>query len=116
MYYTGRKGRGKREVRNPYYSLREIRLRIKKTKVQVTGTAYMEAQRDFGWGEKEILDAVRKLKFRHFYKSEKCRIDPGQIVDYYKARGLKEENVYIHFYIDIETDELVVQSCKRLEE
>jgi hypothetical protein len=85
-------------------------------KVQVTGTAYSCALRDFGWGEKDILDAVRKLKPKCFYKTEECRVKSGQMVDYYKARGLKGENVYLHFYIDIVTDELVIQSCKRLEE
>jgi hypothetical protein len=94
VFRPRRKRRRKSKERGSYYPLHEIRLRIKKGKVQVTGTAYSCALQDFGWGEKDILDAVRKLKPWHFYKTEECRVDPGQMVDYYKARGLKGENVY----------------------
>lgn len=111
-----RKGRRKRKSRIPYYPLPEVRLRIRTGKVQITRTALSCAREDFGWGAKEILDAVRNLKPKHFYKTEVCRRYPGQMVDYYKAKRLKGENVYIHFYIDITTDELVVQSCKGLKE
>jgi len=116
MSWSWRKGRHKRRERDPYYPLQEVRLRIKMRKVQVTGTAYSCALQDFGWGEKDILDAVGRLKLKHFYKTEECRADPGQMVDYYKAKGLIGETVYLHFYIDITTDELVIQSCKKPEE
>ncbi len=61
-----------------------------------------------------MLDAVSKLGKKHFYKTEPCQIVRGIMVDYYKVRGLKGEDVYIHLYVDPEKDVLVVQSCKRL--
>ena len=108
--------RRKRKGRRSYYPLREVRLRVRTGKVKVTGSASRCAQQDFGWGVKDILDAVQKLKPKHFYKTEQCKVKPGQMVDYYTAKGLKGEDVYIHFYIDITTDVLIIQSCKKLEE
>jgi len=84
--------------------------------VQFTGTALSCAWEDFAWGKKEVLEAVMSLKLRHFYKTEECKVYPGQMVDYYKAKKLKGENVYTHFYIDITTDNLIIQSFKKLEE
>ncbi len=72
------------------------------------------AQRDFGWETRDILDALRRLKPGHFYKSEPSGKKHGVVLDFYKAYGLKGEDVYIHFYIDDEDGVLVVNSFKRV--
>jgi len=36
------------------------------------------------------------------------------LIDYYKAHGLKGEDVYTHFYIDTETELLIVDSFKKI--
>ncbi len=74
------------------------------------------ALQDFGWGQQDIIKAVLTLKKKHFFKTQPCQVVPGEMVDYYKARKLMGEKVYIHLYIDIGTDMVVVQSCKQLEE
>jgi len=111
-----RKGKYKGKGRVSYYPLHEVRLRIRKGKVLVTGSALEGARQDFNWGGKDVIEAVLNLKPKHFYKTEECKAAPGEMVDYYRAKGLKGENVYIHFYIDIATDTLIIQSCKKLEE
>ena len=74
----------------------------------------------WGYPQNVSRDWPRKwFRFRGagpFYKTEECKAAPGEMVDYYRAKGLKGENVYIHFYIDIATDTLIIQSCKKLEE
>jgi hypothetical protein len=72
--------------------------------------AVSDALRDFGWEKEDILDAVTKLKPSQCYKSEQYRNIPGCHVDYYRAAGLKGENVYTHFYIHVRTGELIINS------
>lgn len=70
--------------------------------------------RCFGWGMDNILDAFLKLKPQHFYKTDVSRINPENVIDYYKARGLKGENIYTHFYIDDEAEFLIINSFKKI--
>ena len=68
----------------------------------------------FGWGFADILDALIKLQPKHFYKKAVARFDPKIVLDFYKATGLKGENVYTHFYIDDELNKLIVNSFKEI--
>jgi len=80
------------------YPLSEIKQLIGQGKVWLKPNVLKDAQSDFGWGKSDIVDALSKLKPGHFYK----------------AYGLKGEDVYIHFYIDDEDGVLVVNSFKRV--
>lgn len=72
------------------------------------------AWRDFGWREADIRDAVAKLQVKHFYKHEPYWENPSIEMDYYKARGLKGEDVYTHFHV--EEGLLIISSFKKIEE
>ena len=61
-----------------------------------------------------MLDALRRLRPGHFHKSDNSDVKPAVVLDFYKARGLKGEDVYTHFYIDDEKRVLVINSFKRI--
>lgn len=97
-----------------HYQLSEVRDLIKSGKVILRENALAEARKAFGWSSEDILVALSALKPSHFHKSEKSFYTPLIVLDFYKARGLKGENVYTHFYIKDHTDELVVNSFKEI--
>jgi hypothetical protein len=97
-----------------FYSLSEVRQMVDQGKILLRPNALDDAQRDFGWDTRDILDALRKLQPRHFYKSDTSAKKPAVVLDFYKAPGLKGEDVYTHFYIDDENSVLVVNSFKRV--
>jgi hypothetical protein len=72
------------------------------------------ADKAFGWNSDDILDALMKLQPKHFYKTELSNFEPHFPIDVYKARGIKGENVYTHFYVDNETNRLIIQSFKEI--
>ncbi len=75
----------------------------------------MDGARDaFEWRLHDILDALGRLQSKHFYKSDVSQNDPHLILDFYEACGLKGEDVYTHFYIDRDTDTLIVNSFKEI--
>lgn len=104
---------GARKRKKSYYPLSEVREKIAQGKVLVRSNALDDARRDFGWGVDEILDAICKLKPKHFHKHAESKVRPPTMLDIYKADGLKGEDIYTHFYIDEETKILVINSLKR---
>jgi hypothetical protein len=107
----------KRKKPHPYYDLAHVKELVADPEGHwVLRRALVTARVDFGWGIEDIRDAVRKLRLKHYCKTSECRTIPGEMVDCYKARGLKGEDVYLHFCVDLETGCLVIQSCHRLEE
>ena len=100
-------------VRNkPYYSLARVRKLAVSGECYVKGKARATAQNDFGWDQVDIKKAISKLQHKHFYKSDTKYDNPGIYVDYYKAKNLMGENVYIHFRI--EDDRLIICSFKEI--
>jgi hypothetical protein len=113
----GNRGKGKRETASKpqsFYALSEVRDLIDQRRVDVRPNALDDAQRDFGWETSDILDALKRLQPKHFYKSDASAKKYGVVLDFYKACGLKGEDVYTHFYIDDEKGVLVVNSLKRI--
>lgn len=96
----------------PYYSLTAAKQLIKQGDVAIRGNALEGAYQDFGWKTDDILDAIRKLKPAHYYKSEPSRMRESLLIDYHKAPELKGEAVYIHFYIA--DGRLIVNSFKKI--
>jgi len=113
MFKSKRKKGSKPGRSKAYYSLQDVRKHIVEGKVLIRSNATRDALNDFGWGTNDILDALKKLKLKHYHKTEPYRSNPTVKVDYYKARNLKGENVYTHFYIN-ENDELVINSFKEI--
>ena len=105
---------GGRKKRGSFYDLKEVKDLIRKGKVRVQGNAKAGAKEAFGWTISEILDALLDLEPRHFYKSDVWKIDRSVVLDFYKARDLKEVSVYTHFYINDETGFLVISSFKEI--
>lgn len=97
----------------PYYSLKLVK-RLIRTKGchSITRKAQETAENDFGWKKKEIVAAIMKLQISHFLKRDVRYDNPSIHVDYYKARGLCGEDVYIHFRIEKEI--LYICSFKRI--
>lgn len=97
-----------------FYSLAVVKGLVKTGNVLIRGKSLDSALSDFGWESTDILDALKKLQPKHFYKSEESYFTPKIPIDYYKAHGLKGEDVYTHFYIDTETKLLIVDSFKKI--
>jgi len=95
-----------------YYSLSVVKQLVKQGDVDIRGNALDSAYQDFGWKSGDILDAIRKLKPAHYYKSELSRMRESLVIDYYKAPELKGEAVYVHFYIV--DGRLIVNSFKKI--
>lgn len=100
----------------PYYSLAKVRQLCAEGKVLFEGKAADDAHYCFGWDHSDILEAIKKIKHIHFYKSEESRLSPEIMLDVYHARQIKGEDIYTHFYIDMQTDQLVINSFKELKE
>lgn len=78
--------------------------------------AIATARHDFGWRVAQIREAILKLQRKHFYKTENHRFKRPELnikVDYYKARDLMGEDVYIHLHVD-ENGWLIIDSFKRI--
>jgi hypothetical protein len=95
-----------------HYDLSYIRQLIDEQKVLIRQNAEDSALDNFGWGIDDIKAAIKKLKPKHYHKSEDHRERPGTILDYYKAHGIKTEDIYTHFYIDSDGF-LIISSFKR---
>ena len=80
----------------------------------IRSQALESALNDFGWELIDILDAFKKLQRKHFHKTENSYFNKDLPIDYYKARDLKGEDVYTHFYIDKEMNVLQVDSFKKI--
>lgn len=115
-YIMRKKGKKKITVKkfSSYYSLTEIRRLIDEGKVVIRKNALDGARRDFGWDPTDILDTIKQLRAKDFYKTDASRIKPAVMIDVYKARGLKGENVYTHFYIHARLGKLVINSFKEI--
>ena len=98
----------------PYYSLGVVKGLVKTGNILIREKALDSALKDFGWEVSDILDALKKLQPKHFYKPGESYFTPKIPFDFYKAYNLKGEDVYIHFYIDKETELLIVDSFKRI--
>lgn len=84
----------------PYYSLKKVKFLVSEKKCSINDNARRTARKDFGWGAADIKKALSRLQPKHFYKSDSKYDDPTVYVDYYKARDLMGENLYIHFRIE----------------
>lgn len=97
----------------PYYGLKKVKLLVSNNRCKINQKARSSASKCFGWKQSDILKALLKLQPKHFYKSDFKYDNPSIHVDYYKARGLMGENVYIHFRI--EDDFLIICSFKEVQ-
>ena len=96
----------------PYYSLKTVKSLVSNNRCLINQKARKSALKCFGWKKADIHKALLKLQAKHFYKSDYKYDNPSIYVDYYKARGLMDENVYIHFRI--EDDYLIICSFKEV--
>lgn len=110
-----KRGHAKTGSGNRCYPLRKIQYLVRENRAQITLNAMQSAYLDFGWNEADILDAILKLRAKDFYKSEESKTMPGICLDFYRAYGLKVENVYIHLYVATAPEELIVNSFKKLD-
>jgi|AntAceMinimDraft_8_1070364.scaffolds.fasta_scaffold20920_4 hypothetical protein len=100
--------------KQPFYGLTEIKCLIEEGSVFVQGNALKYAREDFEWGISDILAALASLRLKDFHKSDVLSSNKLIVVDYYKAWGLKGENVYTHLYINDISGELIINSFKEI--
>lgn len=97
----------------PSYSRADIAEKIESGNVFITGRALGDAYNDFHWEEEDILEAISRLKPNDCYKTEECENCPGAMMDFYRVDDLMDEkDVYTHFFIDPNTERLVINSFK----
>lgn len=92
-----------------YYRLSEVVQKINNGQVLITKNASHEAYQIFGWGFSDIKNAYKKLRPKHFYKTDVSHNDTSLCLDFYKATIYREE-IYTHFYIDDFSGFLVINS------
>jgi hypothetical protein len=97
-----------------YYRLDEVKQLVRTGNYIIRSNVFLTAYADFGWGRADIEDAILRLQRKNFYKAEQSKVSRRTVLDYYKAYGLKNEDVYLHFYIDDDKGELVINSLKRI--
>jgi hypothetical protein len=98
-----------------HYSLKEVKALVRRGDWRINQNALNGARNSFGWGVDEIRSAILALHPCDFDISDWSRHKPGVMIDYYKARNLKGENVYTHFYIDHDEVIVVINSFKRID-
>jgi hypothetical protein len=104
--------RKKRKVATKsYYSLTEAVQKINNGQVLIRPNAVRDAFQLFGWGVSDIKDAYRRLRPRHFHKTDESKVKAGVYLDFYKAT-INGERIYTHFYINNESI-LVINSFHR---
>jgi hypothetical protein len=112
------KGSKKRKERTPpkkpFYKLTEIKCLVENGDVFVRDNARKGALEDFEWGISDILAALTSLRLKDFHKTDVLSSDKYVGIDYYKARGLKGEDVYTHFYINKTSGDLIINSFHRI--
>jgi len=97
----------------PAYPLDEVNQLIAEGKVDFWPNALRLAKNDFGWSPKEIIEAVGRLRPIDFHKREQCDHYPKIVLDVYRPRRrIKAEWIYLHLYINDETNQLIINSCK----
>lgn len=96
----------------PAYSFSQIRDLLQNDHYLVSKGARRTAIDDFGWKDEDIKKAILALKLKDFYKTTDNWDDPSIKVDYYRAKGLLGENVYMHFHV--EDGDLIISSFKEL--
>lgn len=110
-------GHSLRSSEKPHYNLSEVKSLVNEGRVEINKDARKDADDCFGWKQDKIIKAIQRLRLSDFYKKEP-KYDTLQtiMVDYYKARNMMGEQVYIHFRIDEDENGklLVICSFKRI--
>lgn len=91
------------------YNLSEVIQKINGGQFLVRPDVIRDAFQLFGWGISDIKIVYKKLKPKHFQKSDNLRSKPGYVIDVYKIH-IFGENIYTHFYIDSTTNRLIINS------
>ena len=100
------------------YSLRHVQNLIRRGKYLIKDNAVDSAENDFGWTASDIKEVMCRLKPKHFRKTELSKNLPGVMIDYYAARKMKGQQVYLHFYVVYDGSEelVVINSFHRFKE
>ena len=109
----------------PTYSLKLVKEKVRNNEWKPSDDALNDAWSDFGWDVSDMAKVLLKLNPRdhdlnrqrnHFYKSDTFNDQNHLLLDFYKARNIKDgENVYIHLYIRAEDNKVIVNSFKELQ-
>jgi hypothetical protein len=98
----------KTNIVKAHYDLSRVNNLIKTGQYRIKPDVLRDAYIEFGFLEKDILKAYRKLKPENCVKSEASKYIKVMILDFYEAHifGL---DIYTHFYIDA-TEVLIINS------
>jgi hypothetical protein len=101
--------RSKRIYLKSYYSLDRVVQKINDRQLWINEDVQEDARIQFGWRISDIKNAYRKLQPKHFVRSAMSEKLFGVVLDYYIAI-IDGEKIFTHFYIDNETDLLIINS------
>jgi len=105
--------RKRKPIRRSYikshYKLSEVIKKINNGQVRIRRNAEDKAYKQFGWGLSDIKNAYKKLRSRHFDKTDVSDYKEGVALDFYKAT-IYGEKIYTHFYINDKSKFLVINS------
>ena len=99
----------RRSYTKSHYQLSEVIQKINNGQVLINYNAERDAYQQFGWGLPDIKDAYRKLRPKHFHKTDVSQYKAGVALDFYKAT-INGEKIYTHFYINDKSKFLVINS------
>lgn len=99
----------RRSYTKSYYQLSEVIKKINSDQVLINKNAEDDAYQQFGWGISDIKDAYRKLRPKHFHKTDASEYIVGVAIDFYKAT-INGEKIYTHFYINDKSGFIVINS------
>lgn len=104
---------------NPHYPISYVRKLITENSYDIKPPAQKCARNLFGYGEQEILTAIRTLRPKEHFAGKKLHWDEelrnaGVFVDHYRAPGFNGIDLYTHFHV--EDGELQIVSFKDIDE
>jgi hypothetical protein len=105
----------------PYYPIKKVKNAVRQNKFFASKRVKATYKKDFGWKKEDVKKALLKLNtLNDFYISDTMRRNPpGDYIgdypitlDYYKAKNLLGEKVFLKFYFNGER--LILDSLKKL--
>jgi hypothetical protein len=98
----------KTNIVKAHHDLSRVNNLIRTGRYFIKPDVILDAYIEFGWLEKDILKAYRKLKPENCIKIEVSKKVKATILDFYEANVFGID-IYTHFYIDA-TDTLIINS------
>lgn len=88
-----------RQTQQGSFNLEHVKMLVANESFLVSESALTDAEECFEWTVDEIAEAIRRLRPRHWLKSNTSKRDARLMVDHYSLT-FKKEKIYLHFSLD----------------